>query len=326
MPGRSFQSSRPDSGYVVVKSMNRLLLCLILVQLASLTGAAVWLCLKRVTAARLGADLIIILCLPLIGLACVWQLEKNGAKYAARENQAEYGVIGGFQTNEWKLTITQLPPLDYFHETNIVPAADILLHSNYESRRRYMLDLLKNSDEDLQEISRVRTALENDDLETAHYAASGMQHICQHLENKLAQAAAAFARDPGNSRLLYSYTDCIDQYLQIIRPSGQRAFQLEHQLIRLLLRQLRSGSLNRADRLVELLQETGHIRQAEAISSILLHKAAESEEKYLALLKFYFSVRNWTEFDLTLNTLRASHLIISDETLNMIRIWTGALK
>lgn len=236
------------------------------------------------------------------------------------------GAITNLEATSNKTEQMPMQAMDYLEEVDISPASEMLNAADYCSRRRYVLDILKTTDRDCRDLRQVRTALQNEDQETVHYAASGLQHISQLMEKNMAELENQIQFQPKNLKLLEYYADTINDYLQIIRPSGADKQRLEHKQIIQLLRLMRAGRVDRADRLIELMRNMGHERLAKTISRRMFCRTDESETKYMALMKYYFSIRDKNGFELALNSLRRSEIVISEDALNLIRLWTGVMK
>jgi hypothetical protein len=287
--------------------------------------------------------IIIVFCLPFFGLPLIWLLESD------KETGKESGKKSDKKSVKGSIKMLSTPPgrksgeeidgdisaivpsgrlhaLDIYAESDVTPSNEILMSADFSSRRKFLLDLLKNSTSSTHELSHVKTALQNDDLETVHYAASGMQHIRQLLEEELMTAQAEYNRNSENPTVIRHYAECIDHYINMLNPVGGLHRLLMCQQIRLLLHLLRLNDLSTVDRLIDLLMISGHNRLARTVSRSVFRRGTECENKYLPLLRYAFASRDRMEFYQTLDALRASDLIISDEALNIIRLWTGAMR
>lgn len=267
--------------------------------------------------------LIILYSLPIAGAILIYRFD------SIPKNKSAQGTVNSKSGSEAASTNTYQSPLlaiDFMDEVDISPASEMLNVADYCSRRRFVLDILKTTDSSFSDLRQVRTALQNEDQETVHYAASGLQHISHVMEKNMAELENEIQFQPNNLKLLENYADTINDYLQIIRPGGADRQRLEHKQIIQLLRLMRAGRVDRADRLIELMRNLGHERLARTISRRMFCRTDETEHKYMALMKYYFSIRDKNGFELALNSLRKSEIVISEDALNLIRLWTGVMK
>jgi hypothetical protein len=275
---------------------------------------------------RLCSELLIILLLPVLGLICVLILHGYQPAQLSDSNSKEQDLLViDYENSDFIKGYRKLPGIDYYNEIDVVPAEEILLTSDFPNRRRFMLNLLKADYYQQKDLIRVQSALYNEDTETAHYAASGLQRIRQKMEQGLEQLSDCFVRADINNSTIAEYADAIDRYLLTFQLDDMASWQLKRECIRAHLRLVKFSDMNRIERLIDLLTEEGHCVLAERCGLIMFRQQRIHEKYYLIMMKFYFRTRNIIGFNQMLGALRNSDIIISDEALNIIRLWSGVI-
>jgi hypothetical protein len=187
-----------------------------------------------------------------------------------------------------------------------------------------LLDILKT--DILAYANYVQTALQNDDKETVHYAATGLQHIRQKLDTRLHELSTLYQADPENLQVAAAYADLLEQYLSSFNLDTATRQQYLHASISILGQLVKQSDLTRISRLIDHLLSIGQYQQVRYYCNILLTEYPDSETKYLVLMKSYFLMKDKRHFDQAFSQFRASDISFSDEALNIIRLWLGAIK
>ncbi|MFD0715442.1 hypothetical protein [Paenibacillus sp. GCM10027626] len=218
--------------------------------------------------------------------------------------------------------IKPLSKPDTEEEMNLVPLEEALLINDYPTRRRVMIDLLKQ--DSLEYLEVLQMAVSNDDTETSHYAVSAIMEIKRKLTLQLQQFAVQYEENKDDPFLLQAYADVLRSYMQ----SG---FLDERTLTK--HRYTYSGLLGR---LLELIPDhennycekidtdllLGEYVLAEHTAVAYLRQCPHSEDAYLKLMKVYFTTRSIDKLKETLEDLKNSPLRLSNQALMSVRFWT----
>jgi hypothetical protein len=215
-------------------------------------------------------------------------------------------------------------PLDVQTETNVASLQDVLLVADFDQRRKVLLDIMKT--DALVYSKYMHLALENEDTETAHYAASGLQYIRQKLDARLRSLKSIYFANPDNYKAAAEYADMIDQYLTCFRLDSSTRLQYLHESINILSKLVETRELIWIRRLIENLLIVGQYQQARQYCWNLLDEYADSEAKYLILMKSFFLMKDKDHFDQVFRRFRDSSIGFSTDALNITRLWLGVLK
>lgn len=206
-------------------------------------------------------------------------------------------------------------------ETQAVPLEEIFLISSNNDKRKHLLSELKK--DYISNYGIIIKALDNDDPETSHYAASAITNAKAGFENDLREFDRKYTRNMDDLKLVRMYADYVHDYLQ----SGILD-QIEEKKYKYLLINL----LTNASPSEEFLNERDYMNIVnEAISvkefTIAEHWAEAAHEKlgnestYLNLLKVYYNTNRIEQFFELLNDMKKSNIPLSHNGLSLVRFF-----
>ncbi|NDL68710.1 hypothetical protein [Anaerotalea alkaliphila] len=202
-----------------------------------------------------------------------------------------------------------------------------MLVSDRAQRRETILNVLKK---DVYEYSDfISNALKNEDSETSHYAASSMLHMRRVLDVKMREISKIYNENPRDFKAAMEYFEIVDRYMAITDLDAGIREMYTQESIKCLKRIVDSKGLapqRYIFRLIELLIRTGNHREANIYCDILYMAYKDNEEKYLALLKSYYQMKNKASFDLVLHRLEGLEIALSHNTTEIIRFWVDENK
>jgi len=206
----------------------------------------------------------------------------------------------------------------------MVPMEEALAITDRENLRNLMLNVVRT---DIREsLEAISLALNSEDSETAHYAASVLQDALNDFRTTVQKHYRAIQKQDENQiEYVVLLIDYMDQVLKqkVFTDMEQKAFVL------------------RMDEICDILYENDYERMTtahyEAISLRLLEikdfekckkwceRAVEQYPKslstYTCQLKLYFTNGNQEEFFRVLSELCSTNIVIDNETLEMIRVF-----
>lgn len=212
-------------------------------------------------------------------------------------------------------------------ELNVAPLQDVLLLADSHKRRTVMLDLLKS--ESTGNIKLIQQALLNEDPETVHFAASGLQNIRQKLDARLFELSGKYHENPANQAYAREYADLLHDYLKTMKidPDTRLRYLNESTcILNQFMNDPQISDIAHAGRLVEQLFELGQYPAIKSCCEKIEADFPASEEKYTILLRTYFLLKDKEKFSVVFNQLRQSNVEITDHTLNVIRLWMSVFK
>lgn len=214
--------------------------------------------------------------------------------------------------------------LNFNDETDTVPLEESLLISDKDQRRLTMLKILKKDVYEYAEF--INTALKNEDAETSHYAASSMLHMRRLLDVKMREISRIHTENPDDINVALDYYEVSDMYLRIsgLDPYIKDMHRAESTKD---LKRIIDGNHSTPQkfvvRLIELLIEAGNFKEAKKYCEIILTAYDENEEKYLALLKSYYQMKDKSSFEMIFRRLKDLDVVFSYNILDIIRFWVG---
>ena len=217
-------------------------------------------------------------------------------------------------------------PADVERDRNIVPMEEALAISDKSALRTLMMNVLKGDAGNY--LSAISKALNSNDTETAHYAASVLRDALndfrsnvQDMYNTLEKADVEEAADTCEKLIIYinsflvqnvftpmeriDYVDTLEEVATIlndIAPDRMKAEYFEWVASRLL--------------------ETEKYSQCEYWCSLSMGRYPNELSSYTINLKLYFQQGNKEKFFSVMKSLKESSIVIDKETLELIRTFS----
>lgn len=260
------------------------------------------------------APLMILLLCPFFGLLLFFSI--------VRDQNAKTSKLPHWLLREEELSDdNKLIHLDSEKEMNIVPFEDALVLNNSKVKRKMLLDMLKN--DSIQKVDFLKYALQNEDSETSHYAATAIMNVKQKLMNSLQALEAEIEKDPNNLEVLVSYSDVVNQYSQL---------EFLDQRMREKYKYIYSGILEKIIELnpqsktafEEKIQCDLYLKEYEKTNyycNLFIKYFPESEEAYFLSMNMYYDRRDFQKFNETLKSLRDSNVKLSPAGIQRLRFW-----
>lgn len=214
-------------------------------------------------------------------------------------------------------------PADMKRDINIVPMADVLNISDIAYRRRMLLDVLKKDAR--KAMSAIALAMENEDSETSHYAASVLMDALSEFRGNIQNMLKSFRENPQDSELGLLILDHLNEILrQNVFTGGEKAsyIYMADNVGETIFKEAREALDGRYySALTELLVDAGDYQNAKKWGDRALAYQPDCTESYLSNLKLYFTFENREEFFACLDRLKSSDLAIGKEALEYIRLF-----
>lgn len=210
---------------------------------------------------------------------------------------------------------------DMEKEMNIVPVEDILFLNDTSTRRRMLIDVLK--EQTIWQIGTLETALQNEDSETVHYAAAALTEMRRNLQLQLQDLSVKYEENKQELEVLRAYADVLKKYLDsslldqrtYVKYSYTYSFVLESLLD--IYQEEESYFVDKIN--CELVNQS--YEKAELYCQLFHEYHPESEQPFVMSLKRFFTIRDYAGFVAEMNRLKSSSVKISHATLMMIRYW-----
>ncbi len=213
--------------------------------------------------------------------------------------------------------------IDVDAEMKMLPMEEILTVSTTKDRREAMINLLKTDVSD--RLSLIRKAVENEDPETAHYAASALTDIFGKFTGEVNHLQAAYDKDRSNREVNEEY---IDVMLKIL-DSGA-LFGVEEMMYLYiytgLVDNLKHNYPNaltgeQCAMMVKALYKEGKSAEAEIWAHESLERWPDEEQSYLNILYIKYNLGKEEDFYKYLEELMGSGVTLSRKGLDIVRFW-----
>lgn len=215
---------------------------------------------------------------------------------------------------------------DEERERNIVAVGEAILVSDQEQKRANMLNVLLGDTEEA--LSAIALALNSDDSEVAHYAASFLQSKMDTFRENVSKMQNMI--EEGN----VEDEECQEQILELIRYMNhmlkQKVFMQVEQVdyvnqMEQLCEKLFQNARNRIppecyEWILGRIMDLGEYERAEIWGYRFSEQYPDVLSSFTLRLKLYFETNRKEEFFEVMSQLRASDVLIDNRTLEMIRM------
>ncbi|WP_239617862.1 hypothetical protein [Cohnella mopanensis] len=283
----------------------------------ALSAVYIVICVKWKLSAPM-LTIMVCLFLPMIGLLLIL-LRGLVSRGTELPDNRFHELINGFEQEG-----RYLGRPDVAKETNLVPLEEALVVNDLATRRRILLDVLKE-DIDEKYIPMLEQAVNNEDTETSHYAVTAVIEIKRKLLLSIQKWSVQYENNNSDLNVLLSYSQAVKKYM--VSGFMDNRMQLTYRLTYVkLLDQLIHSEICSPALFMEKINteiDLGHLDEALNVSRLFLERFPESEEAYLTALKVYYLLKMKELFSQTLEALKQSKIRVSNYGLNTIRYWSA---
>ncbi|MEI6603007.1 MAG: hypothetical protein WCL54_05930 [Clostridia bacterium] len=207
-------------------------------------------------------------------------------------------------------------------ELDIVPFEEAMAVGTTDEKRSLLLDVLKR---DMLRSSKIaKSALNDKDSETSHYAAAATMEIYRKLKINVQEIETKFLADKTDQTLRREFLDALYEYIASDVLSRRDYLINATKFVQLFneTRNTNEEVLQCKDylRQVDFLLELNNPYNAETVAK----KAKQlfyNEDVYLKLMEVFFKVKNQTEFLKVFEELKKANISLSNHGLETIRFW-----
>lgn len=222
--------------------------------------------------------------------------------------------------------VNVVSPIQIEKEINIVPLAESLTLSPVKQRRRLLLDLLKSKDD--YPATLLVEAVNNEDTETAHYAASAIVEIKRDLLIKLREYELLYKASPTETAVLFEYAKVLKQYMESGFLNAATIRQYEERFCALLdeFLHLRTDVEEVFIQKIHVELELNRVEEAKTTAAQLLSAFPQSEKAYMAMMKVHYQSQQYDQLTALLQTITELQIPLSNETIRLTRYWLKGAK
>lgn len=212
--------------------------------------------------------------------------------------------------------------VNFQKEINIVPLTEALELNSNAVKRTVIIDLLK--DEHLAYIGELLKALENEDTETSHYAATAISEIKSNFIKDLMEITKKHEENPNDRDILIEFINILKSYINsdlLDVKSREKHYNKYSKLLEELLQvytEEKQYFIDKIDCEIELKNFT----LAKIYCDKFLNVYKNSEDAYISYLKLFYALFDYDGIKRTISLMKQSPIKFTNKTLNIIRFWT----
>lgn len=211
---------------------------------------------------------------------------------------------------------TRLNDSDY-----IVPIEEALILNDNKTKRSILLNALKQ-DASLY-VEQIKAALKNSDTETSHYAAAALMELKRKLTISIHQLSYNYENNRENLDDSISYAEVLKKFIcsEVLDERNLKKYNFTYANVLANINRLAPDKSNYfVDRINTLIALQEYTTAEECCEQFLTHHAME-EEPFMRYLKLYYTKQDSFNFEMVLNRLKSSNIVLSHSGLSKIRFW-----
>ena len=214
---------------------------------------------------------------------------------------------------------------DYETEKEVVPLEEALIISDVQDKRRALLNVLK-ADVSNNMKSLVK-ALDNEDSETAHYAASALMDVLQKYSKQLSGLSVKYKENPEDADVNKEYADTTYEYISSGVLGEIEVKKYAHLYVELIdnLNKYHPDMIDTEQyrNVVECLLKIGKYDEADKWASLSIERQPNIEQSYLNSLNVKYKTEKWDEFKAVMDSMLKSGAQLSDKGIGIVRFWNS---
>lgn len=212
---------------------------------------------------------------------------------------------------------------DYETEKEFVPLEEALIISDVQDKRRALLNVLK-ADVSNNMKSLVK-ALDNEDAETAHYAAAALMDILQKYSKKLSSLSVKYQENPEDADINREYADTTYEYISSGVLGEIEVKKYSHLYVDLIdnLNKYHPDLLDTEQykNVVDCLLIIGRYDDADKWANLSIERQPNIEQSYLNSLNVKYKTEQWDDFKEVMQKMLKSGAQLSEKGIGVIRFW-----
>lgn len=257
--------------------------------------------------------------LPVIG----WLIPSVWPKKLLKNEGDQFEAYMNAQTDDIPIELRSTKmAIEKERELAVVSIEEALIISDFTSRRRVMLDLLKQ--DAMKYLDILQTAVMNDDTETSHYAVTAVIEVKRELSLLLQKISVEFSQNPKDSHVAETYVQVIKEYLRSGFLDKQSTKNYRMTYIQVIQTIIENNQATEAffNEKINMEITIGQLQAAEQTALLFKEHYPHSEKPYLQLLAIYCELKSATKFQTVLNSLKIAPITLTNEALVTVRYWS----
>ncbi|OLN23555.1 hypothetical protein BTO30_03780 [Domibacillus antri] len=242
--------------------------------------------------------------------------------YAMSRTPNRHGMLPDWLLRREQYEDVALRPPDTEAEINIIPIDDALVLNDNKIKRKMLIDLLKG--EFMKNVDALELALQNEDSETSHYAATAVQQAKSDLLKNMRGLEAQLADNEADYDVLEAYRDTLKQYIRIefLDENTRKKYMYSYlQTLDKLIHLSPARDARNLEEKIKVALSLNEHKSARETAEQFLALFPDHEEAYFCAMNVHFHMRNEPDFKHVLNQLASSGTRLSPDGLNQLRFW-----
>ncbi|AAK78708.1 membrane protein [Clostridium acetobutylicum EA 2018] len=277
----------------------------------------VYMHIKNTSKEELLYRLLVVLFIPCFGIVyflIIYILDKKNYKSDKALSDYEDYIKSTLENTHFKMS-------NFNKQKDLVPISEAFILNSNKVKRELLINLVK--DNPMKHISILEKALENDDTEVSHYAASAITEIKNYFIENIQKEAVRYEKDKNNIEILISYLNILKQYIDSGFLEGHNLNKYK-QLYSEKLGELLLINKSDAEYFVKKIDcdiELENFNSAKKYCTVFYDNHKNNEKPYIMFMKIYYLLNDHINFKKTLKKLMESNIKFSSDTLNTVRFW-----
>lgn len=213
--------------------------------------------------------------------------------------------------------------IDREEEMKRLPMEEVLTVSTAKDRREAMINLLKSDVSD--SMGLIRKAIDNEDPETVHYAASALTDIMSRFTAEVNRLQAVYDEDRTNREVNEDYIDAVLRILgsgALLGVEEMTYLYIYTGLVENLAKHYPAAVTGeQCEVMVRALYKEGKSQEAEKWAEFSMERWPDAEQSYRNILYIKYYLGKEEEFFKCLKELAGSGLALSPRGLDIMRYW-----
>lgn len=261
--------------------------------------------------------LIFFIFFPFLGIALAFYIFRKQGAASIMEKEA-----GSSVRTEQPEAFQAVKSLDIESEINFVPIKDALILNDHTIKRKLLIHSLKGNT--VENPALLKLALQDQDSETSHYAATSIMEMKRKYQNTLQIISGELKEQPENIDLRLAYVEALKQSLNsrfLDEGTDQQYRKLLSANLESILQQ-KKGSIQQFTDKINCDIELRNYDDAAYHSKLFLEMYPLEEKAYTTAMKLQYVLRNRLELQELIRTLKKQPVSLSADALNTIRYWS----
>ena len=211
-------------------------------------------------------------------------------------------------------------PIDFEKEINTIPIYDALKFNDNKAKRAYIIHIIKKNF--YGHIKGLKKALKSSDTETSHYAAAALMEIKDQFEINIDNLRCKYEENKESTEAAENYADAISKYLKSGIAENGEYYDYLHIYSSILENILKKeNDLHYYEEKIYADIKLGDRTNAYIWCNKFLKAYPSLENPYLALLKYYYFIKDYKSFYEVLENLKSKDIAVNKKIHEIMSFW-----